>query len=196
VLSLATFNMIASDDKISVPDVTELRRLGLTYESLPEHLRSELDPVDWDSRLPDQDEVLKTFPTEAEVVFSLEQWYHANDSASGELLNGAKPLHLEVAYEVTAALWLHDQRSAIPGIDAIVRAVWALIPHNIRTKIRQWAINATAEDQANIARTITSYVATVLKNFGVPAIVVRTLLGPIVRLAVAWIIKNIRTLPE
>ncbi|KAI0865882.1 hypothetical protein F4860DRAFT_268324 [Xylaria cubensis] len=183
--------MAASFDKISTSDAAVLKRLGINYDSLPEDVKSELPRGLWGD--PSLDErAVETFPTVEEVSLSMEQWYRSDSEESKEILNGSKPLHLLSAYSVVAPLWL----PSLPPIDGLVRAVWNLIPSNIRRTIKEKAQNATAADMASIAATITSFVATVLRTLGIPPIVIRTLLGPIVRKIVDWIVKNVASLPN
>ncbi|KAI0548416.1 hypothetical protein F4679DRAFT_596834 [Xylaria curta] len=182
--------MATNNDGICASDVAVLKRLGINYESLPKGLITRelwgADPP------PLGKEAIQTFPTDAEICLGLDQWYHANDEGSDEQLNGSKLLHLLEAYSVIAPLYL----PTLPKIGDLVKIVWKLIPSPLRKAIKDRAKNATADDKAFIAATITSFVATALQGLGIPAIIIRTILGPVVRTAVDWIVENVNQLPD
>ncbi|KAI1740337.1 hypothetical protein F4680DRAFT_419202 [Xylaria scruposa] len=185
--------MAANNDRISAADMAVLKRLGINYESLPKGLKTELTQELWGADPPPlRKEAIQTFPTDAEICLGLEQWYHANEEGSDEQLNGSKLLHLLEAYSVVAPLYL----STIPKIGDLVILVWKLIPSALRKVIKEKAKGATADDKAFIASTITTFVSTALQGLGIPAIVIRTILGPVVRTAVDWIVDNVNQLPN
>ncbi|KAI1392094.1 uncharacterized protein F4822DRAFT_115417 [Hypoxylon trugodes] len=172
--------MATSGNEISASDVAILNRLGINPDS-PEV-----------PKFPSEEYVAATFPSEDEIKLSLQQWYYANDESSKELLNGAKPLHLIEVYDLARAYWL----PRLPSLKDLVLVIWKLIPSALRKTIKEKAKNATTDDKASIASIIVSFVATALAAYGFPPIIVRTLLGPIARQVVDWIVDNVNELPD
>ncbi|KAF2963780.1 hypothetical protein GQX73_g9789 [Xylaria multiplex] len=183
--------MASNDVEFSDSDVALLKRLGIDPESPLIDVDANPDGVPG-VHLPVTSQSVATFPSDEEIILSLQQWYYANDDSSDELLNGSKPLHLLEVYDLVTPLYLRR----LPSIGDLVKLVWKLIPSGTRKIIKEKARNATAADKASIAGTITSLLSTVLSSLGVPKIVIRTILGPLVRKAVDFIVKNVANLPD
>ncbi|KAI2632910.1 hypothetical protein GGS21DRAFT_147303 [Xylaria nigripes] len=177
-----------AEPQVTAYDMEMFKALGIQYESLPSSVKSVVEVENWPRFSHDNNNVW-TFPTDEEVALYVGQLYDIEDDKSK--LNGTKPIHLLEVYALAQAWW------PIPSIpDFILKTVWGLVPHPLRLKIKTWARSATAQDKKYIAEAITSLVAKGLSIIGIPAIIIRTMLGPVVRLVVDWIVDNVDKLPD
>ncbi|KAI0901303.1 hypothetical protein F4806DRAFT_504811 [Annulohypoxylon nitens] len=171
---------------ISATDAVALKKLGINHES------HESPTVFGAAEFSSDCEMIKGLPSTEDISLSVQEWYKATNVDSQQSLDGSKALHLLEVYSLVEPIYA----SRLPSIGDLMKKVWYLVPADLRKTIKEKARKATPEDKADIAQSITSYIARVLAIIGIPSIIIKILLGPLVRKVVDWIVKNVNELPD
>ncbi|KAF2837881.1 hypothetical protein M501DRAFT_144428 [Patellaria atrata CBS 101060] len=137
-----------------------------------------------------------TWPTDTENLAWMTDYFDMHT------YNGYKPFHQSSAtFFFQDVGWpildIHGNVTTwkqLPSLHDIAVAVWNLLPRATQVNIKAWAADYNAQSGQNIADAIYEVVKTALGTLGVPAFVVRVVIGVLVPRLVLWIVANINSL--